>query len=167
MFLEEHSFISMDQSAYLKRHSTQTCLHRVIDDWLENVNACAITGGCLLDSSNCFDSTNHTIWLKKFEMYGITTIEQKWFFSYIRGCKSNFTRISLWYYMWRSTGVGSRPNFVLIIYQWYLLLRCRSLCTKYMYADDVNIYSSATSKDELERSLQGNLMSWLLEVNGN
>ena len=29
-FLEEHSFISMDQSAYLKRHSTRTSLHRVI-----------------------------------------------------------------------------------------------------------------------------------------
>ena len=32
--LEEHSLISMDQSAYLKRHSTQTSLHRVIHDWL-------------------------------------------------------------------------------------------------------------------------------------
>ena len=42
-FLEEHSFISMDQSAYLKRHPTQTSLHRVIDDWLGNVNECAIT----------------------------------------------------------------------------------------------------------------------------
>ena len=27
-FLESHNFISMDQSAYSKRHSTQTCLHR-------------------------------------------------------------------------------------------------------------------------------------------
>ena len=27
-----HAFISIDQSAYLKRHSTQTSLHRVIDD---------------------------------------------------------------------------------------------------------------------------------------
>ena len=48
-FLEEHSFISMDQSAYLKIHSTQSSLHRVTDDWLENVNDCAITGTCLLD----------------------------------------------------------------------------------------------------------------------
>ena len=64
-FLEEHSFISMDQSAYLKRHSTQTSLHRVIDDWLENVNDGAITGTCLLDISKCFDSINHTILLKK------------------------------------------------------------------------------------------------------
>ena len=47
-FFEEYSFISMDQSAYLKRHSTQTN-HRVVDDWLENVNECAITGACVLD----------------------------------------------------------------------------------------------------------------------
>ena len=31
-------------SAYLKRHSTQTSLDRVIDDWLDNVNDGAITG---------------------------------------------------------------------------------------------------------------------------
>ena len=55
----------MDPSAYLKRHSTQTRLHRVIDDWLENVNDGAITGACPLDISKCFDSINHTIGLKK------------------------------------------------------------------------------------------------------
>ena len=86
-FLEEHSFISMDQSAYLKRHSTQTSLHRVIDDWLGNVNNCAITGTCLLDISKCFASTNHTIRLKKLEMYGITSTELTWLSSYFRGRK--------------------------------------------------------------------------------
>ena len=59
-------------------------------------------------------------------------------------------------------------------------------CVLNMYADDVIIYTSATSKDELEYRLQvcidnisnwysmksyvlirRNLMSWLLEANGN
>ena len=66
-FLEEHSFISIDQSAYLKRHSTQTSLRRVIDDWLENVNDCDITGTCMLEISKCFDSISHTFRLKKLE----------------------------------------------------------------------------------------------------
>ena len=77
----------MDQSAYLKRHSTQTSLHRVIADWLENVNDGAITGVCVLDISKCFDSINHTILLKKLEMYGITSTELKWFSSYLSGRK--------------------------------------------------------------------------------
>ena len=46
-YLEEHAFISTDQSAYLKGHSTQTSLHRVIDDWLENINDNQTTGVCL------------------------------------------------------------------------------------------------------------------------
>ena len=79
-FLEEHSFISMDQSAYLERHSTQTSLHRVsiLDDWLGDVNDCAITGTCLFDISKCFDSINHKFRLKKSEMYGITSTELTW-----------------------------------------------------------------------------------------
>ena len=30
---------AVEQSAFLKDHSTVTCLHRVIDDWLEALNA--------------------------------------------------------------------------------------------------------------------------------
>ena len=50
-YLEDYAFISMDQSAYLKRHSTQTNLHRVIDDWLDQINDSSLTGACLLDIS--------------------------------------------------------------------------------------------------------------------
>ena len=86
-FFEEHSFILMDQSAYLKRHFTQTSIHRVVDDWLVNLNDRAITCACLLDISKCFNSINHTILLKKLEMYGITSTEIKRFFSYLKGRK--------------------------------------------------------------------------------
>ena len=70
----------------MKRHSTQTSLHRVLGDWLGNVNDCAITGAYLLDISKCFDSINHTIRLKKLQkkMYRITSTELKLFSSYLR-----------------------------------------------------------------------------------
>ena len=86
-FLEEHSFISMGQSANLKSNSTQTSLHRVIDDSFENVNDGTITGACLLDIWKSLDSINHTIPLKKLEMYGIISTELKWFSRYLRGRK--------------------------------------------------------------------------------
>ena len=60
-YLEGHAFVSIDQSAYLKRHSTQTSLHRVIDDWLEHINDNSLTGACLLDIAKCFDSINQEI----------------------------------------------------------------------------------------------------------
>ena len=86
-YLEDHVFISMDQSAYLKRHSTQTSVHRVIDDWLDQINDDSLTGACLLDISKCFDSINHEILLKQLEMYGITSNELNWFSSYLKNCK--------------------------------------------------------------------------------
>ena len=166
-FLEEHSFISMDQSAYLKRHSTQTSLHRVIDDWLENVNDGAITGACLLDISKCFDSINHAILLKKLEMYGITSTELKWFSSYLSGRKqvvkfhqetSEFCDISC----------GVPQGSVLGPILFLLFINDISNfavegCALNMYADDVIIYTSATSKDELESRLQvciDNISNW-------
>ena len=60
-YLDEHSFITPVQFAYLKGHSTQTCLHRVIDDWLENVNEGQITGMCMLVIAKCFDTIDQVI----------------------------------------------------------------------------------------------------------
>ena len=55
-YLEEYNFISVDQSAYLKHHSTITSLHRVIDDWLESMNdEMLIKGAVFFDISKCFD----------------------------------------------------------------------------------------------------------------
>ena len=38
-YLLRHDLITVEQSAFLKDHSTVTCLHRVIDDRLEALNA--------------------------------------------------------------------------------------------------------------------------------
>ena len=166
-FLEKHSFISMDQSAYLKRHSTQTSLHRVLDDWLENVNDGAITGACLLDISKCFDSINHKILLKKLEMYGITSTELKWFSSYPRGRKqvvkfhqetSEFCDIT--YGVSRGSVLG--PILFLLFINDISNFTVEG-CVLSMYADDVIIYTSATSKHELEYRLQvciDNIFNW-------
>ena len=82
-YLYEHKFICSDQFAYLKYHSTQLCLHRLIDDVLENINNNEITGMCFLDIRKCFDTINHEILLHKLTKYGILESELKWFTSYL------------------------------------------------------------------------------------
>ena len=62
-------------------------LHRVVDDWLEQINGNSLTGACLLDISKCFDSINHEILLKRLEMYGITGNKFDWFSSYLKNRK--------------------------------------------------------------------------------
>ena len=63
-YLDDHKLITVDQSAYLKRHKTQILLHRVVDDWLWNVNR-LIKAVCSYDIKKGFDTINHQILLKK------------------------------------------------------------------------------------------------------
>ena len=83
-FLTAHNFISSDQSAYLKGHSTITCLHRVIDHWLETINVNEFTAISMVDVTKCFDSINHELLLKKLDKYGIRGRENAWFRSYLK-----------------------------------------------------------------------------------
>ena len=146
-YLGSHRFIWMDQSAYLKMHSTQTYLHRVIDDWLEHINDGEITGTCLLDISKCFDSINHIILLKKLEMYGIIGTELNWFSSYLNGRKQfvNFNNeisesCETTCGMWCSTRVSFWPYFVFIVHQWHLQFCSRRLRIKYVCRRCDNLY---------------------------
>ena len=157
-YLEDHAFISIDQSAYLKRHSTQTSLHRVIHDWLEQIHDNSLTGACLLDISKCFDSINHEILLKKLEMYGITGNELDWFSSYLKNRKqmvffqqdsSDFQEV----YSGVPQGSVLGPLLFLLFINDVSTFTTEG-CALNMYADDVTIYTSAETSDELQMKLQ-------------
>ncbi len=78
-YLLLHNFITHDQSAYLKKHSTETAMHKVILDLLDNVNEGMLTGVCFLDLQKCFDTIDHTRLLFRLGKYGIQGNELKWF----------------------------------------------------------------------------------------
>ena len=82
-FLVNHQFITLDQYAYRKFHSTTNCLHTTIDEWLENMNDKLLTGVCFLDIAKCFDTINHDLLLQKLSKYGVKGNEMLWFTSYL------------------------------------------------------------------------------------
>ena len=162
-YLEIHHFISPDQSAYLKHHSTQSCLHRVIEDWLEGVNDNLITGACLLDISKCFDTINHELLLMKLRMYGITGRSHEWFSSYLNnrrqavncnGVLSTFLNIE--------SGVpqGSVLGpFLFLLFINDVANFSTYGCVTNLYADDTIIYTSGSTIEEVKSRLQSCLDS--------
>ena len=78
-YMELHSFITPYQSAYLKKHSTVTCLHRVVDELFEHLDDGMLAAVCFLDIEKCFDTIDHEILLFKLEKYGVKDGALEWF----------------------------------------------------------------------------------------
>ena len=97
-YLHKHNLLTADQSAYLKNHSTTTCLHKVIGEWQELIDDGEIIGACFLDISKCFDSIDHKLLECKLQKYGINGIELSWFSSYLTNttqkviCNNNLSK---------------------------------------------------------------------------
>ena len=158
VYLTEHSFISPDQSAYLARHSTQTCLHRAVDDWLENINDDQITGAVLLDISKCFDVIDHDLLLKKLDRYGIRDVALRWFSSYLtKRTQSVICHGSL--SMFLDVNMGVPQGSVLGPFLFLLFINdVTNFVTdggvSNLFADDNFIYVSGKSVEEVKRRLQ-------------
>ena len=150
-YLEDNAFISIDQSAYLKRHSTQTSLHRVIDDWLEHIHDNLLTGACFYKSWNLTEKASNVrdnrlrTWLvfKLPEKSQTNGIFSTGLFRLSRSVQySGVPQGSLQGPLLFLLFINDVSNFTT---EGYVLN---------MYADDVIIYTSAATGDELQMKLQ-------------
>ena len=144
-FLLNFQFITLDQFAYRKFHSTTNCLHATIDDWLQSIDDKQCTGVAFLDISKCFDTINHELLLKKLNKYGITDLEWSWFNSYLSNrsqCVSYNNKLSQLTDITIGVPQGSTLGpllFVLFVNDLPMHIN-NGRCT--MYADDTIIHTS-------------------------
>ena len=156
-YLTKFSFISPDQSAYLKYHSTTTCLHRVVDDCLQNIDDGLLTGACFLDVEKCFNSINHEILLKKLDWYGVRNLELTWFRSYLKNRKqctsyNGETSDILPVDIGIPQGAVLAPVLFLIFINDLPQYVGNAACS--MFADDVLLYVTGKNMDEINAKLQ-------------
>ena len=157
-YLEKHNFITPDQSAYLKNHSTQTALLKVTNDWYHNIENGLITGVCFFDISKCFNAIDHDILLFKLEKYGIRGNELSWFKSYLSNRKqatlcngkiSSFENVC--------TGVPQGSILGPILF----LLFMNDL---HMHVKNCNLYADDTMLDEIGESVNEVVTSLQCEI---
>ena len=63
--LDKHNLLHKYQSGFRPKHSCQTALIKLINNWLDAINKKEITGAVFLDFKKAFDLVNHNILLKK------------------------------------------------------------------------------------------------------
>jgi hypothetical protein len=82
-YLESHRLITPHQSGFRPKHSCDTALLKMTDDWLSNTNQGNVTGLIYIDLKKAFDTVDHTIMIQKLAVYGVRGISWNWFFSYL------------------------------------------------------------------------------------
>ena len=156
-FLVVNDLIHISQSAYRKYHSTQTAIHKVIEDWLDNMSDKLYTGVCLLDISKCFDTIDHDILLHKLLHYGIKDTQHNWFRSYLENrsqvvvCNN---KVSDRAFLDMGIPQGSVLGPLLFILFSNDLPNNVNLGSCNMFADDTLIYINGNSLYDVESKLQ-------------
>ena len=105
-FLCENDLIYIRQSGFRSKHSTETALIRIIDDLLFNLNNDSVSGMVLVDYRKAFDMIDHTLLLKKLEVYGLNRDSLQWFTSYLKEIKDA---------IWLSWEINSQVSLLFVM----------------------------------------------------
>ena len=161
-FLNTNNIITPCQSAYLANHSTITALHKMVDDWSDNINNGSITAACFLDLTKCFDTVNHSILLSKLRSYGCSDSVINWFKSYLANrqqivrCNSSLSKI-------HTINIGVPQGSILGPILFIIFINDLPSCLKYssccIYADDISLYIASDSLVESESRIQYDLIN--------
>lgn len=71
-FLETNKLFHTQQSGFRPKHSCQTALTRIVDNWLLSINKNMMSGALFLDLKKAFDLVDHNILLEKLKCYHVS-----------------------------------------------------------------------------------------------
>ena len=86
-YLCEEKLLYSKQSGFQKGHSADHAVVHLVDQIYESFENDNYTLRVFVDLSKAFDTIDHSILLKKLEMYGVNTTNLTWFASYLNGRK--------------------------------------------------------------------------------
>ena len=152
-FLNKYNLIHENQSGFRPKHSCQTALIKLVDQWMTCIDNGDIVGTLFIDFRKAFDLVDHSILLDKLSHYKFRDSTFKRFASYIQ---NRYQVMDSGKELTRPANIKSGvpqgsilgPSlFFIFINDLYLYIEH---CDSDYYADDATVHTKSKTNSDLE-----------------
>ena len=160
-YMNRYNIIHETQSGFRQKHSCQTALIKLIDQWMAGIDKGDTIGSMFVDFRKAFDLVDHKIFIQKLAAYKLSNTSLLWFILYLESRQQTiqYDRGMATYSNIQSgvpQGSILGPTLFLLFVNDLPLFLKHCFCD--LFADDATVHTSSSDINTINEEISADLL---------